>query len=521
VPPQLVLESPTCLRIPAAVVGSRAGKALADALGYEDKSVTHQWQQWRRVQKQDDKWLSSPSGRRRHWSVEKDGREALDARVAGLDAERRKSCLRVDGHGHWVPAGLRPLVEEILGHPEVVPLYDLPAPRGLTVVSDLPDPDRPAQTEAVEALTRVNYGPAAIEYATGWGKSRVAARLVQERGGRGAVVVVPTLSIAGQMYNLLAGMFGRRHVGKFYGGKKESVRTIVVAVAASLTRLNAAVQKDADDIVALQSKGLLVGDESHLWAAETLLRVAEGYLGSIPYRYFLSGTQIRSDGLDLVLAGVVGPIVARKSLREGVDAGVLARPIFRQWRATSVHPGTSADPLKMNRWHLYENPAVYTHAVQVVKAALAAGHRPMIMIQQVSQIQHLVQAGLPEAAGVAHSGTDKHDRKGLPERYHKSDPDQLVADFVAGKLPVLVGTSCIGIGTDIPPADVCCDLVGLASEAQVRQRVGRLARRAPGKDRFWYNDYRVCNVPVLDNQAEKRAEIYDELYGPVLYPEVR
>ena len=513
----LVLESPTRLRIPEEVMGSSIGKALADALGYEDQGISHQWKQWRRVQKQDDKWLKVPVEKRRHsrhWLVEKEGREALDAKVTGLDAERKKSCLRVDERGHWVPMGLFRNVQDVLGALPTKREYLIPPPTSLRVVSDFRDPDREAQTEAVEALSRVPFGPAAIEYATGWGKSRIAARLVQRMGGLGALVVVPTLSIAGQMHETLSRMFGSRVVGRFYDGKKEAARKIVVAVSASLARIQGTE-------ISLAARDLLVGDESHLWAAETLTRVNEGLLSQIPYRYFLSGTQIRSDGLDLVLAGVTGPIVARRSLREGVDAGVLARPVFRQWVTGSNHPGDSPDPLKMNRWHLYQNEGVYAHAVKVVNAALAAGHRPMIMIGQVSQVPYLVRAGLPEAAGVAHGGVDKDDRKELPERYHRSDPDRLVADFVSGKLPVLVGTSCIGIGTDIPPADVCCDLVGLASEAQVRQRVGRLARLAPGKTKFWYNDYRVANIPVLSNQAEKRAEIYNELYGPVLYPEVR
>jgi hypothetical protein len=501
-------------------MGSSVGQALADALGYEDQGISHQWKQWRRVQKQDDKWLKVPVEKRRHsrhWLVEKEGREALDAKVAGLDAERKKSCLRVDERGYWVPMGLYPMVQKTLGFMPVEQLYDIPTPESLRVVSEFGDPDRDAQKEAVHHLVAVPFGPAAIEYATGWGKSRIAARLVQRMGGCGALVVVPTLSIAGQMHETLSRMFGSRIVGRFYDGKKEAAKKVVVAVSASLAR----VQPGGADEAALGSRHLLVGDESHLWAAETLTRVNEGLLSQIPYRYFLSGTQIRSDGLDLVLAGVTGPIVARRSLREGVDAGVLARPVFRQWVTGSNHPGDSPDPLKMNRWHLYQNEGVYAHAVKVVNAALAAGHRPMIMIGQVSQISYLVRAGLPEAAGVAHSGVDKEDRKELPERYHRSDPDRLVADFVSGKLPILVGTSCIGIGTDIPPADVCCDLVGLASEAQVRQRVGRLARLAPSKTKFWYNDYRVANIPVLASQAEKRAEIYNELYGPVLYPEVR
>jgi superfamily II DNA or RNA helicase len=117
----------------------------------------------------------------------------------------------------------------------------------------------------------------------------------------------------------------------------------------------------------------------------------------------------------------------------------------------------------------------------------------------------------------AHGGLSKENRDDVPEAFWKSDPMECVAAFDRGEVPVLVGSSCIGMGTDVKSADFIVDLVGLASEVRVRQSVGRGTRLFPGKTSCIVNDYCVENVDVLRNQARKRAAIFDDIYGPVYH----
>lgn len=351
-----------------------------------------------------------------------------------------------------------------------------------------------------------------VTHNTGLGKSLVIARLLWRIGLPG-IVVAPTLSIAGQLHADLVRLFGRQHVGQFFDGKKQADKKFVVAVSKSLTNLEAG----SPLAEALGAKAVLIGDESHLLPAETLARVVLGLLGNVPYRFFLSGTQLRSDGLDLLLEGITGDIVLRMDVRQGVDEGFLTKPRFFQFQIWSDRNYDVPDPIKMNRVHLHDNPKVYEHAGGLIKHALRAGRRPLVLVEEVPQFGRLLPFLGGVKAGFAHGGVNKDNRDSIPKAHHRSDPMALVQAFDAGELACLVGTQTIGTGTDIKTASFVVDLVGLASEVRVRQNVGRGTRVHPSKKDFIYVDYDIRNQPTLSRHAAKRAKIFDDIYGPVKY----
>lgn len=502
-----MLETPTRLRLPAKWVGSSLWAQLGDALGYEDLKVKHEWRTWRDVQRKDDAYQQSPSYRP-HWFVAKYGREALDAKVAALEAERHKSLLFRDEQGFWTYSGLATRLKDMTGEPVVLG-YPRPAP-GLVGWHSTPHEPRWYQQRAEELLVPMGHG--AVELATGLGKSLIIARLLWRLGLPG-IVVAPTLSIAGQLHADLVRLFGRQHVGQFFDGKKQADKKFVVAVSKSLINL----EPGTPLAEALARKAVLIGDESHLLPAETLARVVLGLLGNVPYRFFLSGTQLRSDGLDLLLEGITGDIVLRMNVRQGVDEGFLTRPRFFQFQVQSDRNYDVPDPIKMNRVHLHDNPKVYEHAGGLIRHALRAGRRPLVLVEEVPQFGRLLPFLGGVKAGFAHGGVNKDNRDSIPKAHHKSDPMALVEAFDAGELECLVGTQCIGTGTDIKTASFVVDLVGLASEVRIRQNVGRGTRVHPTKKDFIYVDYDVRNFEGLSRQAAKRARIFDDIYGPVKY----
>lgn len=268
------------------------------------------------------------------------------------------------------------------------------------------------------------------------------------------------------------------------------------------------------------NKGIsgVVAHNCHLLPADTLSRAVLGFLGNIPYRSFLSGTQLRTDGLDLLLKGITGDILLEMDVKQGVDEGYLARPRFFQWRIASDRALNIDDPIKMNRLHLHDNSAVYQHAAMLVnKAVKVLGRRALVLVEEMGQFAQLQKAGLEVEARFAHGGVDAKNRKLVPEAHWKSDPMALVEAFDRGDYPCLVGTSCIGIGTNIRSASFIIDLVGGKSEIRLRQSVGRGTRLFPGKTDCIYNDYSLWNIPMLQKQAAVRAKIFESIYGPVTY----
>ena len=508
----LVLETPVKLRLPKEWGEGQIYQELQDLLGYEDLGVTHQYRNWKKVLTQSEKALAN--SRHPHWFVVKYGIEELQAKVDQLEEERRKSILFRDEKGLWTYSGM---VQELQDRYGVSLERQFTLPKfGMIPWAKKPEYElRWFQEKALDLFlgNTETTGLGAVELATGLGKSLVIVHTLKQVGLSG-VVVAPTLSIANQLLKDLIEAFGTRLVGQYFGGKKQPDKMFVVAVSKSLMNLQPG--HSATDL--LCSKKVVIGDESHLLPAESLQKVVLGLFGDIPYRFFLSGTQIRNDGADILLQGITGTIGLNMSVRKGIEQGFLSPLKFVQWSVKSDSSLKVDDALKMNRHHLHDNPNVYSHASNLIKRAYLEKHRRvLVLIEEVGQFTELLKAGMNLRVRFAHGGLDKKNQKDVPSQYWKSDPMAYVQEFDKGEVPVLVGTQCIGMGTDIKSADFIVDLIGGGSEVRVRQSVGRGTRLFPGKLNTIYNDYCVENIDVLRNQASKRVKIFDEIYGPVTF----
>lgn len=511
----LYLESPTRCRLPSAWGDPQTsvGKAVAEELGYEDAGAKHEWRVYRDAQLAEQKNDRAPSKTHRpHWFVSKFGRGALDAKVAQLDAARKKSVLFADENGPWTYSGLihrlAAKFDAVVGdarysHPHLTDRWNTRV---------IPKEFRPFQRHIIDEFRQHTNGlvggPVSAEVATGAGKSVMFLELVR-RFGLPALIMTPSVPICEQFYAQATEIFGDGEVGKFYGGKKQADRPIVIATSASVCRATGV------NAAQLASKKVLGGDESHTLPAAEIVKSVTGVLADIPYRFMLSGSQLRGDGTELVLEGVLGKIVRRVTVTDCVTWGYLARPHFTQIAVRSSMPSSGYDAVALNRAHYRHNEALIDQAAVLVRAALERGYRPLVAVEEVGQCRRLLKqlAGLRVA--FAHSGAGNDDREWLPEQHWRPDVTALVAGFDAGEYDVMVGTGCIATGTDFQTVDYIVDLCGLASEVRIRQLAGRGTRRGGGKTDFHYVDFDVVNVPVLHKQAEKRRAIFDSICGPV------
>ncbi len=346
-----------------------------------------------------------------------------------------------------------------------------------------------------------------VTHNTGLGKTFVLLHLLRTLGLK-AVVMAPSKSIAMQIYDECAKALGTKYVGLFGNGKKQSNKLITVAIAASLTNVEEGTQAWDD----LSKAQVFIADESHLCPAQTLSKVCFGLLQNASYRFFFSGTQMRSDGLGLVLDAITGPMVMSMTVKEGVDQGFLAKPIFRMISMNSKLNYDSSDANAMTRVHLYYNPEVNAAAGNVANQAVGLmGKQTLILVDEIEQFMHLLPH-LRHEARFAHGGVNAGNKGKLAEKYHDSDPKALVAEFNAGKFPILVGTSCVAIGTDFKGVECCIYLRGGKSEVEVKQSVGRCTRKVGDKEECLFVDFAIRNVPILDRHAKARQEIYEEIY---------
>jgi superfamily II DNA or RNA helicase len=499
------LETPTKLRLPDDVAAR-----VRDDLTYEDKSVTYEWLKWHKIQKQDNEWLlnNSPNKGNRHWYFNKNTRESLDSKVAELQKNRFKSLLFKDNRGYWTYSGF---VTKIFGKDAVIKReYELPE-WGLIPWATSPEhKPRWYQSKSVDLLAPEDLSRSlgAVSLATGAGKSYVLALLIK-RLALPTVVITPNLSIAGQLLASFTKLFGKGKVGQYFKGKHQADKFIVVAVAASLAR----VKEGSEEWKLLSTKKVVLGDECHLSPPAQLKGVIFGLLANIPYRYWVSGTVFRNDGLELTLDGIVGDLVLEVSVDQCVKEGNLSPLRFYQYRIESNNKKQESDPIESTRVHLHRNPNVYKHAAKLINAAVKKGRRVLVQIDSLDQFQYLLKGGLAVESRFAHSGVTPINRDSVPKEYWKSDPNKLVLEFDAGVFPVLVATSVLGTGSDIKSCSLIVNLIGLSSEIEISQNAGRGTRLFPGKSDCVFIDYDVFNVEILHKHSLKRRKIYDSIYG--------
>lgn len=429
--------------------------------------------------------------------------EKYDARLTELKSQVKKSILFQDETGYYTYSGLANYLSVKTRSP-IVNKVKYPEPNKLAWANKPEFTPYPYQTLSEEELLKVNHG--GVEIGTGLGKSLIIINILRRLGLK-TIVMTPLTNLSESLYDQLVDAFGKKYVGAFYDGKKESGKLIVVANAQSLTRVLPGT-KHFDD---LKSSKVFVADESHSCPASTLEKVCTGVAAYAPYRFFFSATQTRGDGRTLTLDGITGPIVYKKTVFEGVTEGYLAKPSFRIVKMKSKSSFEHPDAMEMNRKHLLYNPEVTEKIGKLANMAASANMQVLVLVEEVEQFGLLLPY-LRHRAAFAHGTLTKDNIASVPEEYRKSEVKPLIKEFNAGKLAILVGTSCVAMGTDIRPVKMLIYWQGGTSEIQVKQAIGRGTRKPAGKTGFTVVDFDIENIDLLHRHAEARKDIYRELF---------
>lgn len=432
------------------------------------------------------------------------GQKAYTAHLNALRAKKTQCLLFKDERGYWTYSGLASTLSSVFN---IKYVNNVKYPEAKTIPwAKVPKKKmRDYQEQMVEALLKERHG--AVEVGTGLGKSFAILHLVKGLGLK-TVVMTPSVSIAEQILKEFTEALGKKHVGQFFDGKKESKKLFVIGVDDSLSK----VEEGSEHWKALSQAQVFVADESHQCPAATLAKVCHGLLSAAPYRFFFSGTQVRGDGKDLLLEAITGSIVYRMTVQEGVDRGFLSKPMFRMVRARSEASFYSKDANEMTRAHLYYDPGINVKAAEIANLMVEeSGRQVVILVKEVEQFSYLLPH-LRHEVGFAHGGVNATNKDKVPKEYHDSDPTALVAKFNEKKLPILVGTSCISTGTDIQPVGCIIFMRGGKSEVDIKQSVGRGTRRPAGKEDCWFVDFDVQNIEVLHRHAEERRILYADIY---------
>jgi superfamily II DNA or RNA helicase len=354
---------------------------------------------------------------------------------------------------------------------------------------------RPFQAEALAAFRRAG-GRGVVVLPTGAGKSHVAVLAIDDRR-RSALVVVPTLDLVRQWYDLLRTSFATP-VGIVGGGSHELLPLTVTTYDSAYLHMEHFGARF----------GLVVFDECHHLPGDTYRIAAELCLA--PFRLGLTATPERPDGRESELTRLVGPVVYRRDIVElageylaeyetvrlDVELGAGERAEYDAERKLYLD-FLRGSGVRMN------SPAAWNQFVMRASQS-AAGMRALkayrrqreLSLAAAEKLEHLERLlALHRKDRVLVFTQDNATAYAVARRFllpiitHQTkvrERSEILERFADGRYGAVVTSKVLNEGVDVPDANVAVVISGSGSVREHVQRLGRVLRRRDGKQAILY-----------------------------------
>ncbi len=355
---------------------------------------------------------------------------------------------------------------------------------------------RPYQAAALRELLR--HGSGVLCAPCGSGKSVMGCALIAARR-RPALILVHTTDLLAQWVENLRALLGVEP--GILGGGRRTFAPVTVGMIQTLGRDPGTLAEAAGRF------GLVLLDECHHAPAASFAAVANALPAA--FRYGLTATPERADGLAPLMAAVVGPMRATVPPADLEEAGVRVRPVLRWVR------GVPCPPLDPSEWvdlvgFLAESDTRNGIILREARALLAEGRTVLILAPRVAQAETLAEAlaeGGPSDVGILHGRMRRAERAATLEAVRSGAVRGLVATTVADE------------GLDLPSLDGLLLASPGRAGGRTEQRIGRIMRSLRGKRVPVVVDL-VDDHPVLRSQARGRFfETYRSLCAGAELPE--
>ena len=351
---------------------------------------------------------------------------------------------------------------------------------------NLPFSPRDYQMEAFR--TAVQYGRQLLLSPTASGKSLIIYLLARYYNKK-TIVIVPTTSLVEQMAKDFQDYGYQEDICKIYSGQPVFDAPITITTWQSFAKA----PKDV-----MQSFDVVVGDEAHLFKAQTLKGILEK-MKTTAIRIGTTGTLDGSECHRLQLEGMFGPVKKVVSSYQLMEEGTIAKIniqciILRHTKMKKMSYQDEMDYLVSNE----ERNKFITNLVSSLKG------NTLVLFQYVEKHGEVLYPMLDGRVKDLHyvfGGTDTEDRETVRELVEKSNDSVILASY---------GTFSTGINIKR------IDNVVFASPSKSRirnlQSIGRGLRKTEGKDSmrlFDISDDLQCDNFTLLHLKE-RINTYNE-----------
>ncbi|HEX8141000.1 MAG TPA: DEAD/DEAH box helicase family protein [Pyrinomonadaceae bacterium] len=372
---------------------------------------------------------------------------------------------------------------------------------------------RPYQQQSIAEWRRHNRCGVVI-LPTGAGKSLVAQMAI-EQTKRQTLVIVPTIDLMNQWYDLLLSCF-QAEVGLIGGGYYE-VGALTVTTYASAFRF---MERLGNQF------GLIIFDECHHLPSSMYAYAAE--MAIAPFRLGLTATPERADGADSSLEQLIGPIVYRREAHE------LAGEYLADYSIVRINVRLS--PEERERYE--EERAIFRRFLQekridlgslrgwqmfiVASARSEAGRRAMLAYRESKRIALGTESKLRVLSQLlARHRRDRtliftaenemvyriSEQFFIPAITHETgikERRQWLEAFNQGEVLALATSKVLNEGVNIPEASVAIVLSGSGSSREHIQRLGRILRKQPEKEAILYEV--VTSETTEENISRRRSD---------------
>ena len=314
----------------------------------------------------------------------------------------------------------------------------------------------------------------------GSGKTVVALRAmlaVVDSGGQ-AALLAPTEVLAAQHLRTIEKLLGPLAQGGMLGGVENATQITLLTGSQ-----NAAARKEALALAASGQAGIVIGthallSESVVFSDLGLIVVDEQHRFGVEQRDALKAKAVNPPHL-LVMTATPIPRTVAMTVFGDLDISTLRElPLGRQPITTHVVP-TMEKPTFLDRaWERIREEVSQGHQAYIVAPRIAAGSSEDADLDFLYGEQSPDITSVEELAPKLHGGALKGLRIApLHGRLTTELKDATMQAFSAGEIDVLVSTTVIEVGVDVPNATVMvimdADRFGVSQLHQLRGRVGR------------------------------------------------
>lgn len=341
-------------------------------------------------------------------------------------------------------------------------------------------------------------GRGILQSPAGSGKTQIALSLTCSLG-RKALWITHTADLLRQSRDRALLYMDKDLVGTITEGKVDIGEGITFATVQTLCKLDLARYKDVWDVIIVDECHRVAGTPTTVTRFSKVLNAL-----AAPYKYGLSATVHRSDGLIKATFALLGPI-AYTVPEEAVREKIVPVMVYPVWTKRSSVIGCTNFDGTLNYTKLINSLCADPGRNGLIAFHLteARGHSSLILSDRLEHLETLMSL-LPrnmQAEAVMISGK-------MTTKKGKAEREDAIEGMRTGKYRYLFATYALAKeGLDIPRLERLYMATPIKDYAVVVQSIGRIARAFPGKEGAIAYDF-VDDIGYLRKAYKERCRHY-------------